>query len=349
MLFFQSPLLDSLELVNIKGFENTIVGPFLATLSSRMLSRIVLRYGQLSVDIFKSSIVHFKHLRSLELEDAVLTSDFAIWEVLGTLPSLVNFTLSTFEPASHPAHDPKNSNSQSEGPSPKYFEALECLSIRGSYFLIRHLLGFIDSPCLKSIEAYPSIGRVRKEHEHALEEELLTPSMAIVASKWSQSLKKLVIGFSRNAFSKGLMSLTLLHEMQTFHFVQMSIENMDDDVKRLVMSWPKLRNLNLRQIPISLSTLRLIAENSPELQYLKIHLDISTFPPFEASSKSLRHNLEDLTFEIAQPPQKLERQIQVARHLDLIFPSLKHVKSYDKSWYGIYDLVKLLQDTRLGQ
>ena len=49
-----SPLLDSLELYNISGFENTVVGPFLATLSNspQMLRRIVLNDGQMSVDIF---------------------------------------------------------------------------------------------------------------------------------------------------------------------------------------------------------------------------------------------------------------------------------------------------------
>ena len=57
---------------------------------------------------------------------------------------------------------------------------------------------------------------------------------------------------------------------------------MDDDVRRLVMSWPKLRVLGLlhfNQMSISLSTLRIIAENCPELHYLHIPLDTSTIPP----------------------------------------------------------------------
>ena len=160
IFLFLSPLLDSLTLFNIRGFENTIVGPFLATLSSQMLSRIVLRSGWISVDNFKKIIVRFKQLRSLELSDAVIMSDSALWEVLGTLPSLANLTLA-IDP---PAHAPKNSNSQSGGP--RYFEALECLCLTGSFFLIQHLLSFIDSPCLKSINVYPVINRVRNEHEH---------------------------------------------------------------------------------------------------------------------------------------------------------------------------------------
>ena len=42
IFLFLSPLLESLELSNMGGFENTVVGPFLATLSSQaqMLSRI---------------------------------------------------------------------------------------------------------------------------------------------------------------------------------------------------------------------------------------------------------------------------------------------------------------------
>ena len=109
---FLSPLLDSLLLSNIKGFENTIVGPFLATLPSQMLSRIVLYTGQMSADSFKNSIVHFKHLRPVELLDAVFMSDSDLWEVLGTLPSLEDLTLKAFDPASHPAHGPGNSKRQ---------------------------------------------------------------------------------------------------------------------------------------------------------------------------------------------------------------------------------------------
>ena len=77
-----------------------------------MLSRIVLYTGQMSADGFKNSIVHFKHLRPVELLDAVFMSDSDLWEVLGTLPSLEDLTLKVFDPASHPAHGPGNSKRQ---------------------------------------------------------------------------------------------------------------------------------------------------------------------------------------------------------------------------------------------
>ena len=101
------------------------MGSFLATLSPQMLSSIVLDTGRISVDVLNNSIVHFKKLRSLELKDAVFMSDFVLWKVLGTLPYLANFTFVAFDPESHPADAPENSNSQSGGP--KYFEALESL------------------------------------------------------------------------------------------------------------------------------------------------------------------------------------------------------------------------------
>ena len=73
IFLFASPLLDSLLIREIRGFENTIVGPYLATLSSesQMLSRFVLCDGQMSADIFRKAIVHFKQLRSLGLSNAV--------------------------------------------------------------------------------------------------------------------------------------------------------------------------------------------------------------------------------------------------------------------------------------
>ena len=353
---FISPLLDSLELVNFGGFEDGIVATFLATLTSQMISRIILHNGQMSVDIFKESIVHFKHLRSLELSDAVFMSDFVLWEVLGTLPSLANFTLKAFDPASHPAHAPESSNSQSGGP--KYFEALECLFVKGSFTLILHLLGFIDSPYLKSIEVYPVITRVLNDRQRG-SEDLLTPSMTIVASKWSQSLKNLIIGSSarapRNTISNCLMLLTDLHEMQSFQLHRWKMENMDDDVRRLVMSWRKLRTLAVLPSDnsfISLYTLRIIAESCPELRHLSIHLNIYSLPPFDISNKSLAHNMEVLTLgKVHSNAPSLGDQIRMARHLDSMFPYLKSIElqNNNPTLSGVRELVKLCQDFRQGR
>ena len=325
-----------------------------------MLIRIVLRSGRLSADILKKSIVHFKQLRSLELSDAVFMNDSSLWEVLGTLPSLANLILAV----NPPAHAPKNSNTESG--CPKYFEALESLCVTGTFFLIQRLLSFIDSPCLRSIKVYPVINRVRKELEHE-DEGIFTPSMMVVSSKWSQSLKNLFIISDTSSFGlpqaiatlKCLMLLTDLHEMQCFHLINWKMENMDDDVRRLVTSWPKLRTLkvlSLNETSISLSTLKLIAENCPELRHLQIQLDTSTIPPFDTSSKSLYHKLEILTVgggynvrpsnTITQT--SLRSQIQVTRYLDLIFPYLKGVemRQEDVFWLGIRDLVELCQDAR---
>ena len=287
-------------------------------------------------------------------------SNFILWEVLGTLPSLANLTLKAIDPV---PHAPEDSSRQSGGP--KYFEALESLCVTGSFFLIQHLLCFIDSRCLKSIKVYPVINRVRNEDDHE-HESLFTPSMTIAASKWSQSLKNLVIGASSRgpdvahryacAISKCLMLLTDFHKMETFHLKGWNMENMDNDVRRLVMSWPELRSLRLplNQTFISLSTLRIIAENCPELRYLHIRLDTSTIPPFDTSCKSLRHNLEVLVVGKAHPPSavtqtSLECQIRVTQHLDLIFPYLKsiEVQHNDVTWSGIRDLVRLCQDASL--
>ena len=368
IFLFLSPVLDTLELFDIAGSENTIVGPFLATLPSQMLTQIVLHSGRISADIFKKSIVHLKQLRSLELLNAVFIGDFVLWEVLGSLPSLADLTLTTDDPGpeSHPAHAPEKSNSQSGGP--KYFDALESLSVMGSLPLIHYLLGFIDSLYLNSIEIYPviQVNHFRNEHEP---EDLFTSSMMIIASKWSRSLVNFVICSpsqrtgsaqqgQRYAISRSLMSLTVLQEMQTFHILDWRMKIMNDDVKRLAMSWPKLRSLELPHSQfISLSILRIIAENCPELRHLDILLDTSTIPPFDTSSKSLRHNLEVLTVgnlrahssDTTITQTMLECQIKVAQYLDLIFPYLKSIEvepKDDVTWSVIRDLVKLCQNAR---
>ena len=142
--------------------------------------------------------------------------------------------------------------------------------------------------------------------------------------------------------------------MQIFRIKNWRMENIDDDVRRLVISCPKLRSLilePLNQTSISLSTLKTIAENCPELRALRTPMDTSTIPPFDTtSSKSVRHNLELLAVWSGRPPTQttLEFQIQMTRHLDFILPNLKSltVDPEDATWSGIRDLLKLCQDAR---
>jgi len=264
------------------------------------------------------------------------------------------------DPNCHPAHDPENSNNQSG--DPRYFDALETLYVTSSFFLIQHLLGFIDSLCLKSLSLFPVI-----DHDHENEpEDLLTASMTIVASKWSQSLKRLIIvptplqnGITHRN-SNLLTLLSSLHEIQLFILSGWKMGNYNDAVKRLAMSWPKLTNFGkdpFNQTFISLSTLRTIAENCPDLRLLQIQLDTSTIPPFDhISTKSVRHNLEVLTVLGLGDPRDhqsdaitettLKSQIRVARHLDLIFPNLKTIEVGEEKWSWISDLVKLCQNVR---
>ena len=346
---FLSPLLDTLELTNIRGIENTIIGPFLATLPSPILTRIVLRSGQMSVDTLKDSIVHFKQLRRVELTDAVFMSDFVLWELLGTLPSLKSLTLKATDPASHPAHAPENSSSQSGGH--KYFVDLEGVSVTGSLFLIQHLLGFIDSPCLKRILVYP-VNPVRHELE-----DFLNLFMTIITYKWPHSLSGLTISSSgdiahrKYAISRGLTLLTDLREMRRF-YMNWRMDDVEDYVRCAVKSWPKIRYLRLSQTLISLSNLRIIAENCPQLRHLYIRLDTSTIPPFDTSSKRVNHNLKLLSMgevHSSITPTTLKHQIEVTRHLDLIFPNLKSIKVSGEAWLDVGDLVKLCQDIRRAE
>ena len=108
-----------------------------------MLCQIILHSnGQMSVETFKKLIVPFKQLRYLELSDAVFMRDFALLEVIGTLPSLSKLALVATDPASHPSHAPENYYSKSGGS--RYFHALEHLHVIGSFFLIRHILRKVE-------------------------------------------------------------------------------------------------------------------------------------------------------------------------------------------------------------
>ena len=312
-------------------------------------------------DILENCFVHFKQLRSVEIMNAVLMTDFGLWEVLGTLPSLENLIMEINDAESHPAHAPGNSNRQSG--DLRYFGALESLQVTGPFFFIQHLLGFVDSPCLKSIEVSPYRHNSEREHDAG---DLLIHSMTIVASKWSQSLKEIkmgshdIIGITHRN-SKFLTPLADLHEIQKFDLVGWRMEKNNDALKRLAMSWPKLRHLGLlpgltpNDTFLSLSNLRTIAENCPELRILDVGLDIDNIPPFDdISSKILFHELDVLVVRgVYQtiPRISQECQIQIARHLDLIYPYVRRIdlNARDRTWSGICDLVKLCQEARRGR
>jgi hypothetical protein len=148
-------------------------------------------------------------------------SDFSLWEVLATLPSLDNLTLEATHPESYPARAPENSNRRSGGP--QYFDALRSLCVTGSFFFIQHLLNFIDSPCLNLIKIYLIIKNINvfNGNDHG-PDNLFAPSLAIVASKWSQSLKILHINTSsigtghRYPIPKSLGLLKDFPEMSAF-------------------------------------------------------------------------------------------------------------------------------------
>ena len=140
---------------------------------------------------------------------------------------------------------------------------------------------------------------------------------------------------------------------------------MDDDVRRLVMSWPKLRSLKLHLDStvafISFATLRIIAENCPDLRYLQIPLNhdtsTSVIPSFDPSSKSLHHNLEVLDILVVDSEttitstshyQWLLCQMEVSKYLDFIFPYLTDIEvGSNETWLGIRDLIMLCQGASL--
>ena len=123
--------------------------------------------------------------------------------------------------------------------------------------------------------------------------------------------------------------------MESFRLKGWRMENIDDDVRRLAKSWPKLRVLNLKNTVFTLSNLRIIAEFSPELRHLHVQLDTSTFSPFDANSKRFSHSLETLIIEGNRPSLQTsqEYQSQVSRQMDLIFPCLKSLEFWDdETW-----------------
>ena len=138
---------------------------------------------------------------------------------------MVDLTLIIEEPGSYSARAFEGSISRSGGP--RYFDTLESLFFRGPFFLIQHLLGLIDSSCLKSFYVSPLVSHVlNNEHEP---DDLFTPSMTIISSKWAQFLEKLQVDIEwdndRYPILKSLLLLTDLHVLQTFCLSGWRMEN----------------------------------------------------------------------------------------------------------------------------
>lgn len=135
--------------------------------------------------------------------------------------------------------------------------------------------------------------------------------------------------------------------MEEFQLIGWKMED-KADLGRLVLSWPKLETLKLNRTFTFLSTLRIIAENCPDLTVLEIPLNASTIPSFDDDSiQRLDHDLQFLTVGTVHPSQTtLELQIKVSRHLDLIFPNLEYLNVEDENWAQVEDLYRLCQDVR---
>ena len=130
----------------------------------------------------------------------------------------------------------------------------------------------------------------------------LAPSMMIVASKWSRPLKELKIGKYQIGITHPLVDL---HELRKLDLVGWRMEKNNDALRRL--SWT--------------------------LNGISILSHLSMIP----LAKSLCHKLDFLVLRgvhQTNPSISPECHIQIARHLDLIFPYVGSISVRDSDWSG---------------
>ncbi|KIM39363.1 hypothetical protein M413DRAFT_74862, partial [Hebeloma cylindrosporum] len=100
-----------------------------------------------------------------------------------------------------------------------------------------------------------------------------------------------------------------------------------------------------------LSDLRRLAESCPSIVSFQSNIidlqSIPVYPPHEGASDALSHGLEILSVGNASENPNPKDVLNVARHLFILFPYLKEIRTHEgqnqEQWMYIHSLVQLLQ------
>ena len=195
--------------------------------------------------------------------------------------------------------------------------------------------------------------------------------LQLLPTRWSKSLKTISVVNASGHSTQHVLIPTLLNEVFRLLLFHPTIEKLtvkgwtpvsvEDSILGLAEMTPS--NLKSLFLPldeansgISWSTLRHIAITCPKLQSLQCRIKpLSLIPKYTVpTTEVLFHGLQTLSVGNSFPDLHSNELYLIARHLDLLFPHLETITTFEhdtkaEPWIVVNELVKMCQTARIDE
>ncbi|TFK32155.1 hypothetical protein BDQ12DRAFT_728910 [Crucibulum laeve] len=152
-----------------------------------------------------------------------------------------------------------------------------------------------------------------------------------------------------------LLPLSQLKKLELLQIRNWKVKTLNETLQKIAPSWYRMRTLEFPlgdySSPVDLSTVRIIAESSPELRSLQLCIDLQSIPAIpRLRNYTLNHPLEVLSAGSLVTAKDAHDLRKVARQLNILFPNIRTVQTHpgenEDQWTHIHDLLVTCQEVR---
>ncbi|KAJ7085210.1 hypothetical protein B0H15DRAFT_847402, partial [Mycena belliarum] len=341
ILLFLSPALSSVEISSARKNSSDAFIELLCTDCPRI------NHLKLTNQLYPTT-AHYKgfhQLRSLDLRKMSGLMTSAAFTQIAQLAALSSFTTDMI------GWEEIDFDHLALGGS---FKRLSHLEVRTNYVLsqlhLPHLIPFIDSTRLRSL-VISAPWPLPRQSANLNGPDEFQPVRSAICTRWGATLETLELHGPRITAADfaplacvGSLRNVKLDDVLTG---ALTAENFSD----VLRGWPNLVSLSILTGTVDLGLLQCVEQHCPALTVLEVPFLLGTLPPLPETPPT-SHGLSELVV-VKQQGTTLgasHREIpSLARHLDLMFPRIKEIRSRenrDPAWAQVQLLVKMCQDVR---
>ena len=359
ILFALGSSLDSVGLNNSAISQRNFYIPFITSLTSQppRLTHLSLRgSGNISLE----PVYHFTSLQRLEIR---LSGTYLYPQTLRRVGNLANLSDLTLDVgASIPVTVPVDNRQIGSASTLSHFRMLRRLHIIGIPSAITRILDDINLVNLTTLVIEEASDSTRQESFWKRCFDQISMCQAIEDIEINQLTHRNWGHEYYSLSTSWLMSLLTLRNVESLVINGTAFSGEDEDFRSLARAFPKLKKLSVPPTYYSkgrtLACLYYFSRYCPELQEIKICIGYDILKNLDAV-KNLPHlttpvnHLEKLYITSQFGAIQSTDTIQVAEFLDVIFPSLSVLETYDSNktealnWAGIQQYRVALKATRI--
>jgi hypothetical protein len=255
---------------------------------------------------------------------------------------------------------------------PPNFLLLKKLHVTGKLALIQDLVRYVGSTALEDL-ALTLVRSTPSNKWGTGKRQSLTPFTSVIKESvhttWKTTLRKLYIGQHEDYPTSTdtvpptlqLSALNILSH-PTLEHLEVSGYRLESLSIPLAQLYPLSSKFKVLHFPVGitnkgipLSDLRLIAESCPNIiSFQSTITDLQSIPTYnrlKGAENALSHGLEILSVGNALENSNAQEILDVARHLFILFPNLKEIRTHEGQnegqWKYIHSLVQMFQIVRL--